>query len=56
MQSFSNNTVLGDARRDLREFVRILDLTYYGLTLATVCPFPSSSLSQKPASQDLEVL
>lgn len=56
MQSVSNNTVLGDAHRDLREFVRILNLTYYGLTLTTVCRFPPSSLSKKPASQDLEVL
>lgn len=56
MQSVSNNTVLGDACRDLREFVRILNLTYYWLMLATVCPFPPSSLSKKPTSQDLEVL
>lgn len=43
MQSVSNNRVLGDACRDLREFVRILDLTYDELTFSVVSPLPVPS-------------
>lgn len=54
MQSISNNMVLGDACRDLREFVRILDLTYDELTFSVVS-LPSPFPLQKTASPDFDV-